>query len=148
MLTVATLLDVFHGGRMYYTSYKRPRCFSDKQDVYAFGTIFLQFDFEKSLPKEDRQNGAPCRVVWAWESFYADDDSETEVKNPSFPLSQSLVAESDYDPADGHKITMLAMECTDNDVSVVCTPHHEASCHIAVLIYVVFHVEMSLSKLS
>ncbi|KAK6144805.1 hypothetical protein DH2020_021625 [Rehmannia glutinosa] len=93
--------------------------FSDKQDVYAFGTIFLSLISKRVYTEEDRQNSAPCRVVWAWESFYADDDSETEVKKPKFSLvHQSLVAESDYDPADGHKITMLAMECTDNDVSV------------------------------
>ncbi|KAK6144761.1 hypothetical protein DH2020_021581 [Rehmannia glutinosa] len=93
--------------------------FSDKQDVYAFGTIFLSLISKSVYTEEDRQNSAPCRVVWAWESFYADDDSETEVKKPKFSLvHQSLVAESDYDPADGHKITMLAMECTDNDVSV------------------------------
>ncbi|EYU26965.1 hypothetical protein MIMGU_mgv11b0235052mg, partial [Erythranthe guttata] len=87
---------------------------SEKQDVFAFGTILLSLISKRLYTEQDRQNLAPYVCQWAYGKFieYEIDSSNTDSKKPKFSVVHpSLEADPYFDPSDGHKITALALEC-------------------------------------
>ncbi|KAI3469047.1 hypothetical protein Pfo_025710 [Paulownia fortunei] len=86
---------------------------SNKQDVFAFGVILLSLISQRVYTEEDRQAGVPFVYKWALRESEAF-ESDSDMENTQFSLvHKSQAAESDFCPADGHKITMLALECVN-----------------------------------
>ncbi|GFQ04526.1 probable serine/threonine-protein kinase nak [Phtheirospermum japonicum] len=83
---------------------------SNKQDVFAFGVILLSLISKRVYTEEDRRAGAPFVYEWAIREFEANADELNEATDFSL-VHKSLAGESDFCPGDGHKITMLALEC-------------------------------------
>ncbi|EYU42889.1 hypothetical protein MIMGU_mgv1a010357mg [Erythranthe guttata] len=90
---------------------------SDKQDVFAFGTILLSLISKRVYTEEDRSNSAPYVCQWAYEKFIEyEHNSDTGTKKPKFTVvHQSLEADPYFEPSDGHKITALALKCVVDD---------------------------------
>ncbi|KAG8387131.1 hypothetical protein BUALT_Bualt03G0221400 [Buddleja alternifolia] len=86
---------------------------SNKQDVFAFGVILLSLISKKVYTEENRQAGVPFVYQWARKEY----ESAVEMEKPMFSLvHESLAKEPVFCPADGHKITMLALECVNGGV--------------------------------
>ncbi|XP_073279633.1 probable serine/threonine-protein kinase PBL17 [Primulina huaijiensis] len=77
---------------------------SREQDVFAFGTILLSLISKRVYTEEERLSNAPNVNEWAWEEYNSNLDSYSLVH-------ESLAAESDCDPLDGRKITVLGIQC-------------------------------------
>ncbi|KAL9142569.1 hypothetical protein ABFS82_14G178400 [Erythranthe guttata] len=94
---------------------------SEKQDVFAFGTILLSLISKRLYTEQDRQNLAPYVCQWAYGKFieYEIDSSNTDSKKPKFSVVHpSLEADPYFDPSDGHKITALALECVGDEFAM------------------------------
>lgn len=66
--------------------------------------------------KKDRLDDSQSITLWAWDEYVAYEyDSDADLKRPKFSLvHQSLAADPNFHPADGRKLTGLAMECIDD----------------------------------
>ncbi|KAL7126300.1 hypothetical protein ABFS83_14G176900 [Erythranthe nasuta] len=86
---------------------------SNKQDVFAFGVILLSLISKRVYTDEDRQSGLPTVYEWAsgqCEAF----ESYSEMRDAKFSLvHKSIAAESEFCGDDGHKVTMIALECVN-----------------------------------
>lgn len=86
---------------------------SSKQDVFAFGVILVSLISKRAYTEEHRQGGVPFIYKWALgesETF----KSCSDMKNTQFSLvHESLQPDSDFCVGDGHKISMLALECVN-----------------------------------
>ncbi|KAL7087384.1 hypothetical protein ACP275_13G065500 [Erythranthe tilingii] len=87
---------------------------SNKQDVFAFGVILLNLISRRVYTDKDMQVGAPFVFEWALTEYKEAFESESDVKEFSL-VHKSLADEDDCCTADGHNITMLALECVNGD---------------------------------
>ncbi|KAG8387130.1 hypothetical protein BUALT_Bualt03G0221300 [Buddleja alternifolia] len=89
--------------------------FSDKIDVFGFGAILLSLIMKRVYTEEERLRSAPFVFKLAlneYEEYEYGSESETEVNRPKFSVvHQSLAAEPGYCPDDGHKLSMMGVEC-------------------------------------
>ncbi|KAL9145264.1 hypothetical protein ABFS82_13G030700 [Erythranthe guttata] len=91
---------------------------SIKQDVFAFGVILLSLISKRVYTDEDEDSeaGAPFVFEWAFTEYEEALESKSDVKETEFSLvHKSLADEDDFCRDDGHKITMLALECVNGD---------------------------------
>ncbi|KAL8028747.1 hypothetical protein ABFX02_14G181000 [Erythranthe guttata] len=86
---------------------------SIKKDVFAFGVILLSLISKRVYTEEDRQSGLTTVYEWAsgqCEAF----ESYSEMRDAKFSLvHKSTASESEFCGDDGHKITMIALECVN-----------------------------------
>ncbi|KAG8387129.1 hypothetical protein BUALT_Bualt03G0221200 [Buddleja alternifolia] len=89
--------------------------FSDKIDVFGFGAILLSLITKRVYTEEERLRSAPFVFKLAlneYEEYEYGSESETEVNRPKFSVvHQSLAGEPGYCPDDGHKLSMIGVEC-------------------------------------
>ncbi|EYU30532.1 hypothetical protein ABFS82_14G178600 [Erythranthe guttata] len=86
---------------------------SNKKDVFAFGVILLSLISKRVYTEEDRQSGFPTVYEWALGQCQAF-ESYSEMKDAKFSLvHKSMAYESEFCGKDGHKITMIALECVN-----------------------------------
>lgn len=85
--------------------------------MFAFGVILVSLISKRVYSEEDRVNGVPYVYEWALREADAF-ESEGGMTNTEFSLvNESLAAECELFPGDGHKITKLALDCVNGDVS-------------------------------
>ncbi|XP_012830658.1 PREDICTED: probable receptor-like protein kinase At5g56460 [Erythranthe guttata] len=86
---------------------------SNKKDVFAFGVILLSLISKRVYTEEDRQSGLPTVYEWALGQCQAF-ESYSEMRDAKFSLvHKSMASESEFCGEDGHKITMIALECVN-----------------------------------
>ncbi|KAL7087142.1 hypothetical protein ACP275_13G048300 [Erythranthe tilingii] len=84
---------------------------SNKQDVFAFGVVLLFLILKRVYTDEDSESCAPFVFEWAFREYEEALQSKTEFSL----VHKSLADEDDFCTDDGHKITMLALECVNGD---------------------------------
>ncbi|KAL7128955.1 hypothetical protein ABFS83_13G030100 [Erythranthe nasuta] len=84
---------------------------SNKQDVFAFGVVLLFLISKRVYTDEDSESCAPFVFEWAFREYEEALQSKTEFSL----VHKSLADEDDFCTDDGHKITMLALECVNGD---------------------------------